>query len=54
MRSTARSTPAVETAMDRVVAPLMYRVLFRPAGLDTAYARHLVDEFLGAGARDGR
>ncbi|GHE05333.1 TetR/AcrR family transcriptional regulator [Streptomyces alanosinicus] len=36
------SAPAVETVMDRVVAPLMYRILFRPAGLDTAYTRQLV------------
>lgn len=41
--------PDVETAMDRLVAPLMYRILFRPAGLDAAYGRRLVAEFLGAG-----
>ncbi|MFE0799354.1 TetR/AcrR family transcriptional regulator [Streptomyces sp. NPDC058812] len=41
--------PDVETAMDRVVAPMMYRILFRPAGLDAAYARRLVTEFLDAG-----
>ncbi|ATL80300.1 TetR/AcrR family transcriptional regulator [Streptomyces samsunensis] len=35
-------TPAVETVMDRVVSPLMYRILFRPAGLGAAYARGLV------------
>ncbi|MFE8957357.1 MULTISPECIES: TetR/AcrR family transcriptional regulator [Streptomyces] len=34
--------PDVETAMDRVVAPMMYRILFRPAGLESAYARRLV------------
>jgi len=33
--------PDVETIVDRVVAPLMYRILFRPAGLDAAYARDL-------------
>ncbi|MEU9075214.1 TetR/AcrR family transcriptional regulator [Kitasatospora sp. NPDC048538] len=42
--------PDVETAMDRVVAPMMYRILFRPTGLDAAYARRLVAELLG-GAR---
>ncbi|MFJ7995918.1 TetR/AcrR family transcriptional regulator [Streptomyces sp. NPDC096310] len=47
-------TPTVETAMDRVVAPLMYRILFRPAGLDAAYARRLVDDLLGNGAPAGR
>lgn len=36
----------VETAMDRIVAPLLYRILFRPAGLDATYARRLVTEFL--------
>ncbi|WAP53847.1 TetR/AcrR family transcriptional regulator [Streptomyces sp. S465] len=46
--------PDAETVIDRVVAPLMYRILFRPAGLDTAYARGLVAELLGAGGPDGR
>jgi AcrR family transcriptional regulator len=48
-RATGRgeSVPGVETVMDRVVSPLMYRILFRPAGLDTAYARRLVAELLG-------
>ncbi|MFD0402396.1 TetR/AcrR family transcriptional regulator [Kitasatospora sp. NPDC127121] len=49
-------TPAVETVMDGVVAPLMYRILFRPAGLDPAYARRLVAELLdpyGAGPSSG-
>ncbi|MFJ2211305.1 hypothetical protein ACIQVO_05420 [Streptomyces sp. NPDC101062] len=40
--------------MDRVVAPLVYRIFFRPAGLDTAYAHRLVDELLGTGAAPGR
>ncbi|MER6396732.1 TetR/AcrR family transcriptional regulator [Kitasatospora sp. NPDC001603] len=38
--------PGVETVMDRVVAPMMYRILFRPAGLDAGYARRLVGELL--------
>lgn len=42
------NTPDVEAAMDHVVAPMMYRILFRPAGLDAAYARRLVTDFLGA------
>ncbi|GAA2246035.1 TetR family transcriptional regulator [Streptomyces ruber] len=41
------NTPDVETAMDRIVAPMMYRILFRPAGLDAAYARQLVTELFG-------
>jgi AcrR family transcriptional regulator len=40
-------TPDVETIIDRVVAPLMYRILFRPDGLDDAYARRLVAGVLG-------
>ncbi|MEV6400671.1 TetR/AcrR family transcriptional regulator [Streptomyces sp. NPDC051907] len=40
--------PDVETVLDRVVAPVMYRVLFRPEGLDSAYARGLVGRLLGA------
>ncbi|MEV5876449.1 TetR/AcrR family transcriptional regulator [Streptomyces sp. NPDC052101] len=46
--------PGVEAVMDRVVAPMMYRILFRPAGLDAAYARRLVAELLDAGAGSGR
>ncbi|MFF5159131.1 TetR/AcrR family transcriptional regulator [Streptomyces sp. NPDC000348] len=41
------NTPDVETAMDRIVAPMMYRILFRPDGLDAAYARRLVTELFG-------
>ncbi|MER6695498.1 TetR/AcrR family transcriptional regulator [Streptomyces minutiscleroticus] len=37
------NTPDVETVVDRVVAPLMYRILFRPDGLDAEYARRLVE-----------
>ncbi|GHF79425.1 TetR family transcriptional regulator [Streptomyces thermodiastaticus] len=40
--------PDVETVMDVVVAPLMYRILFRPDGLDTAFARRLVARLLGS------
>lgn len=40
--------PDVETVLDRVVAPLMYRILFRPDLLDAAYARRLATGFLGA------
>ncbi|MCS0603570.1 TetR/AcrR family transcriptional regulator [Streptomyces sp. LP11] len=43
------AVPGTETVMDRVVAPLMYRILFRPAGLDTSYARRLVTDLLGTG-----
>ncbi|MFD1659046.1 TetR/AcrR family transcriptional regulator [Streptomyces caeni] len=52
-RAAARgeNAPDVETVIDRVVAPVMYRVLFRPAGLDAAYARRLVAEVLGAVGR---
>ncbi|MET7316081.1 MULTISPECIES: TetR/AcrR family transcriptional regulator [Streptomyces] len=39
--------PDVETVMDAVVAPLMYRILFRPDGLDSAFARRLVARLLG-------
>ncbi|RSN57965.1 TetR family transcriptional regulator [Streptomyces sp. WAC 04229] len=43
-RAAARGerTPDTETVVDRVVAPLMYRILFRPEGLDAAHARRLV------------
>ncbi|GAB3290743.1 TetR/AcrR family transcriptional regulator [Parasphingorhabdus pacifica] len=39
--------PGVETVLDRVVAPVMYRILFRPSGLDADYARMLVTDLLG-------
>ncbi|MFJ8790545.1 TetR/AcrR family transcriptional regulator [Streptomyces sp. NPDC102462] len=44
-------TPGVETVIDRVVSPLMYRILFRPHGLDAAYARRLVAQALGPNGR---
>ncbi|MFF1595001.1 TetR/AcrR family transcriptional regulator [Streptomyces sp. NPDC058286] len=52
-RATERGeeTPGVETVMDRVVAPLMYRILFRPDGLDAAYAGRLVAAVLGPTGR---
>ncbi|MGW4686597.1 TetR/AcrR family transcriptional regulator [Streptomyces sp. NPDC004244] len=51
-RATGRGeeAPEVEAVIDHVVAPLMYRILFRPDGLDTAYARRLVTAVLGASA----
>ncbi|MEU5835746.1 TetR/AcrR family transcriptional regulator [Streptomyces diacarni] len=44
------TAPDVETVIDRVVAPMMYRILFRPDGLDPAYAHRLVTGLLTAGA----
>ncbi|KOU16238.1 MULTISPECIES: TetR/AcrR family transcriptional regulator [Streptomyces] len=38
--------PGVELVLDRVVAPMMYRILFRPGGLTADYARGLVDDLL--------
>ncbi|MER5199781.1 TetR/AcrR family transcriptional regulator [Streptomyces sp. NPDC002755] len=40
------AVPGTEQVMDRVVAPMMYRILFRPSLLDAAYARELVDNAL--------
>ncbi|WP_333743075.1 TetR/AcrR family transcriptional regulator [Streptomyces ardesiacus] len=53
-RDRGENTPDVEAAMDRVVAPLMYRILFRPAGLDAAYARRLVAGLVGVRGAGGR
>ncbi|MFD0273539.1 TetR/AcrR family transcriptional regulator [Kitasatospora sp. NPDC127111] len=36
------AVPGVETLLDAVVAPLVYRILFRPDGLSADYARSLV------------
>jgi hypothetical protein len=44
------TAPGVETVMDGVVAPLMYRILFRRDALDAAYARGLVSGVLGPAA----
>ncbi|MGW1887169.1 TetR/AcrR family transcriptional regulator [Streptomyces sp. NPDC001970] len=38
--------PAVDVVIDHVVAPMMYRILFRPGLLDADYARTLVDTAL--------
>lgn len=51
--------PETELLIDRVVAPIMYRILFRPVPLDAAYARELVTNALyaqqfEAGARPTR
>ncbi|MFC8128337.1 TetR/AcrR family transcriptional regulator [Streptomyces sp. NPDC057302] len=40
------ATPDRERVIDQVVAPMMYRILFRPGGLDAAYARALVERSL--------
>jgi AcrR family transcriptional regulator len=42
------AVPDTETVVDRVVAPVMYRILFRPGGLDAGYARRLVAGVLDA------
>ncbi|MBO8193234.1 TetR/AcrR family transcriptional regulator [Streptomyces oryzae] len=50
-RATARGEPRVpgtESVIDHVVAPMMYRILFRPGGLDPAYAQRLVADCLAA------
>lgn len=51
-RAVAREEPApdVEAVLDRVVAPIMYRILFRPDGTDADYARGLVAGLLRASA----
>ncbi|MGW7351659.1 TetR/AcrR family transcriptional regulator C-terminal ligand-binding domain-containing protein [Streptomyces sp. NPDC054784] len=47
-RERGERTPDVETVVDAVVAPLMYRILFRPDGLDATYAHTLVTRTLTA------
>ncbi|MGW3467315.1 TetR-like C-terminal domain-containing protein [Saccharopolyspora sp. NPDC000995] len=51
-RAAAREEPApdVEAVLDQVVAPIMYRILFRPDGTDAKYARGLVTNLLHAPA----
>ncbi|BCM65014.1 MULTISPECIES: TetR/AcrR family transcriptional regulator [Streptomyces] len=47
-RAGARGEPVpdAETVIDRVVAPMMYRILFRRGRLDASYARRLVTGLL--------
>lgn len=47
-RAVARGEPAppIEAVLDHVVAPIMYRILFRPSGLDRDYARALAHALL--------
>ncbi|MFD0548405.1 TetR/AcrR family transcriptional regulator [Streptomyces rectiviolaceus] len=40
------AVPGTEQVIDHVVAPIMYRILFRPGRLDAAYARELVEHAL--------
>lgn len=40
------AVPDTERVIDRVVAPMMYRILFRPGRLDATYARELVTNAL--------
>ncbi|QBS44843.1 TetR-like C-terminal domain-containing protein [Nocardia sp. CS682] len=48
------TAPGVEAVIDHVVAPLMYRILFRPEGLSAAHARRLVAEVLDFQDRPGQ
>ncbi|MFG2907454.1 TetR/AcrR family transcriptional regulator [Kitasatospora sp. NPDC048286] len=41
------AVPDVETLLDVVVSPLMYRILFRPSDLSRDYTDHLVAAALG-------
>jgi len=41
------AVPGIEVLLDAVVAPLMYRILFRPSDLSPAYIGRLVDAALG-------
>lgn len=48
-RRRGEDAPDTESVLDRVVAPMMYRILFRPGPFTPAYAHRLVDGALGAG-----
>ncbi|MGR6920007.1 TetR/AcrR family transcriptional regulator [[Actinomadura] parvosata] len=45
-RRRGEPVPGVETVMDHVVAPMIYRILFRPDGLSPQYAEDLVRSVL--------
>ncbi|MER7164433.1 TetR-like C-terminal domain-containing protein, partial [Streptomyces lydicus] len=42
------TAPTVEAVLDHVVAPMMYRILFRPGPLPAGYADQLVRAVLAA------
>jgi hypothetical protein len=50
MRSRAllrnETPPASDVVLERVIAPVIYRILFTPARPTVDYANHLVDELL--------
>ncbi|MEV0264230.1 TetR/AcrR family transcriptional regulator [Streptomyces sp. NPDC050617] len=48
------AVPELEYAMDHVVAPMMYRILFRPSPLTAEYARELVADLLSRRAEPRR
>ncbi|XTZ13655.1 TetR/AcrR family transcriptional regulator [Micromonospora echinospora] len=54
-RATERQepTPPLEAVMDQLVAPIMYRILFRPDGLGEAHLRTLIDRATNAGGQEG-
>ncbi|AQZ66415.1 Transcriptional regulator, TetR family [[Actinomadura] parvosata subsp. kistnae] len=45
-RRRGEPAPGVETVMDHLVAPMIYRILFRPDGLSPQYADDLVRKVL--------
>ncbi|MEU0252293.1 TetR/AcrR family transcriptional regulator [Streptomyces sp. NPDC006184] len=45
-RARGQAAPDTETVIDQVVAPMMYRILFRPDALEPPYARQLVSSLL--------
>lgn len=47
--SRGETPPDTATLTDRVIAPVIYRILFTPEGADAAYVAGLVDGVLGEG-----
>ncbi|MFE6779552.1 TetR/AcrR family transcriptional regulator [Streptomyces sp. NPDC057702] len=50
-RERGEAAPALDTVLDHLVAPMMYRILFRPGPLTAAYAEQLTHALLTHPAR---
>ncbi|MEU7647180.1 TetR/AcrR family transcriptional regulator [Streptomyces huasconensis] len=51
-RERGDAPPSLQQVLDRIIAPLYFRVVFSIPGTDEAYVRELVAEFIGEAPRE--